>query len=195
MPIDLEKNPIARMDKAITDRLRIAFPEKTFTIQRVPQTLTLKEFERIVHLSPFIGLAWMGFRTDDDAGRSIDGEMLWRLIEVFKASSGLQTRFKGDAKGIGLDAMVDMSAALIHGWTIPGVGSVAVNLANSVIADGYTDEAVVIAQVDFKIRFDAPIADYGLIKLDDFRELAMRWTVNGDDDTINDTVVLQEEAP
>lgn len=193
--IDLAKQPIARMETALTDRLRIAFPEKTFVIERVPQTLTLKEFDRLSRISPFIGLAWTGMRPDAEPGRSIAGRMLWRAILIFKASNSLQTRFKGDAKGIGLDAMIDVVVALLHGWTIPDVGRVAVTLANSVIADGWSDDALVIAQVDFEIRFTSPVADYGLISLDDFRELAVTWAVDDRTATVTETIEPQDETP
>lgn len=195
MAIDLSKQPIARMETAIVERLRIAFPEKTFAIERVPQTMTRTEFNRLARLSPFIGLAWTGMRNDSDAGRAVKGRMSWRLILIFKASNGNETRFKGDRKDLGLDAMVDVSVALLHGWTIPEVGSVAVTLANSVIADGWLDDNLVIAQVDFEIRFTSPIADYGLLTLNDFRELAVTWDIGPGADTITDTFTLQEETP
>ncbi len=195
MAIDLSKQPIARMESALVERLRIAFPEKTVGIERVPQTMTLTEFKRLARLSPLIGLAWTGMRNDGDAGRSVKGRMLWRLILIFKASNGHETRFKGDSKGLGLDAMIDVSIALLHGWTISDVGSVAVTIANSVIADGFLEDDVVIAQVDFEIRFTSPIADYGLLTLDDFRELAVTWDIGPGADTITDTITLQDETP
>jgi hypothetical protein len=191
--MDLSKQPIARMEALIKERLRIAFPAKTFGIERVPQTMTLAEFTRLSRLSPIIGLAWTGMKPDGDAGRRLDGKMLWRLILIYKASNGLEARFKGDAKGLGLDAMMDVSMALLHGWTLPEVGRSTVTLANSVIADGFTDDAVVIAQVDFEIRFAAPVADYDLITLADFKELAVTWALDGATDTFTDT--MTQETP
>ncbi|MBB4955559.1 hypothetical protein H4S14_003598 [Agrobacterium vitis] len=191
--MDLSRQPIARMEALIKERLRIAFPARTFSIERVPQTMTLNEFVRLSRLSPFIGLAWTGMKPDGDAGRRLDGKMLWRLILIYKASNGFEARFKGDAKGLGLDAMVDVSLALLHGWTLPEIGRCAVTLANSVTADGFTDDAVVIAQVDFEIRFAAPVADYGLITLAALKELAVTWALDGSADTITDTI--SQEAP
>lgn len=191
--MDLSRQPIARMEALIKERLRIAFPPKTFGIERVPQTMTLSEFARLSRFTPFIGLAWTGMKPDGDAGRRLDGKMLWRLILIYKASNGLEARFKGDAKGLGLDAMIDVSMALLHGWTLPEVGRSAVTLANSVIADGFTDDAVVIAQVDFEIRFAAPVADYDLITLAEFKALAVSWSLDGAADTLTDTI--SQEAP
>ncbi|NKX16155.1 hypothetical protein HGG75_10330 [Ochrobactrum pseudogrignonense] len=58
---ELTKAPIRVMEAAIIARLRLAFPEKKFQIARVPAVLTVKEFERIVRLKPFIGLAGWAF--------------------------------------------------------------------------------------------------------------------------------------
>ncbi|MCY1668324.1 hypothetical protein [Rhizobium sp. SL86] len=196
MGFTLQYTNIRKMEPLLTKRLRLAFPEKTFAIERVPQVMTVKEFERLARLSPFIGLAWVGFRADANSGRMLSGRMLWRLILIFKASNGLETRFKGDVKGIGLDAMADVAIALMHGWTVPDAGPVSVTGANSVIADGWSDEAVVIAQVDFEIYCTAHPGKLDLITPDDFRALSIDWMVEPDPDAVpvSDTLTL-DDAP
>jgi hypothetical protein len=194
--MELQYTSIRKMEPQLTERLRLAFPARVFSIARVPQVLTIKEFERLARQSPFIGLAWLGFRADVDSGRMVKGNMLWRLILIFKASNGLETRFKGDVKGIGLDAMADVSIALLHGWTIPGTGAVSVTSANSVIADGWSDDAVVIAQVDFQVTCAATPARLNLITADDFAGIGVTWRLEPDPDAIplSDMINL-DEAP
>jgi len=177
MALDLAHQPIRAMEPLITERLRLAFPEKVFAIERIPQVLTIKEFERLSRLSPFIGLAWTGFKPDGANNRITKGVMLWRLVLVFKASSGLETRFKGDQRGLGLDAMIDVAIVLMNGWTLPGIGTSHVTLANSVIADGHSDDAMVIAQVDFEIRFASTIAIYKIFTPEDFVSIGATWAV------------------
>lgn len=177
MALDLAHQPIRAMEPMITERLRLAFPEKDFTIERIPQTLTIKEFERLSQLSPFIGLAWTGFKPDGENNRITKGAMLWRLVLIFKASNSLQTRFKGDTRGLGLDAMIDVAIVLMNGWTLPGIGTSHVTLANSVIADGWTDDSIVIAQVDFEIRFTSTLAIYKLFTPEDFTAIGATWAV------------------
>lgn len=179
--MDLASAPIRLMEPAIVDRLRLAFPAKTFAIERVPQTLSIKEFERLARLAPFIGLAWTGFKPDGAAGRMTKGDMLWRLILIFKASSTNEMRFKGDTRGLGLDAMIDVAVVLLHGWTIDGIGKCQVTLANSVIADGWLDDGVVIAQVDFAVSFAATPAIFALKTAEDFLRLGITWAVDPED--------------
>jgi hypothetical protein len=78
--MDLSSAPIRVMEPAIKARLRLAFPEKDFTIERIPQTLTIKEFERLSRLSPFIGLAWAGFKPDGANERITKGPLQGRQI-------------------------------------------------------------------------------------------------------------------
>ena len=195
--MDLSTSPIRTMQGPIIDRLRLGFPVKDFTIERVPQVLTLKEFERIARASPFIGLAWTGFKPDGETNARITkGDMKWRLILVFKASSTLETRFKGDAKGIGLDAMVDVAVLLLNGAVFQNIGTSQVTGADSVIADGWTDDNLVIAQVDFTVKFFATPVRLQLVTPEDFLTMGITWAVepalDGAPD-VTDTVDMSED--
>ncbi|MGW9946992.1 hypothetical protein J2W92_002329 [Rhizobium leguminosarum] len=181
--MDLAYAPIRKMEPPIVDRLRLAFPAKDFSIERIPQTLTIKEFERLVKQAPFIGLAWTGMKPDPASGRILKGVMLWRLVLVFKASNGLETRFKGDRRGIGLDAMLDVAVALLQAAEIPGVGIATVTSANSVIADGWTDDNVVISQIDFNVAFQISPAAFQLVTVDDLQQIGVSWAFAEDPDT------------
>ncbi|MGR8925029.1 hypothetical protein ACU8MB_14935 [Rhizobium leguminosarum] len=193
--MDLAYAPIRKMEPPIVERLRLAFPAKDFSIERVPQTLTIKEFERLVKQSPFIGLAWTGMKPDPASGRILKGVMLWRLVLVFKASNGLETRFKGDRRGLGLDAMIDVAVALLQAAEIPGVGIATVTSANSVIADGWTDDNVVIAQIDFNVAFQISPAAFQLLTLDDLKRIGVSWAFAEDPEitVATDETELPEE--
>lgn len=190
--MDLATSPIRVMEPAIVERLRLAFPVKDFQIERVPPVLTMKEFERVTRLTPFIGLAWMGIRPDTASGRVLQAAMRWRLVMIVKASNSLETRFKGDTKDIGLDAMVDVAAALLQGHTFPGIGASALTGAEGVYAEGWADEAIVLANVDFEIRYAFSPAALKLVTPGDFRELGVSWLAN-DDANVETTQTIQPQ--
>lgn len=191
--VELTKAPIRVMEAAIIDRLRLAFPAQKFQIQRVPAVLTVKEFERVVRLRPFIGLAWMGLQPDRDHGRLLSGAANWRLVLVVKASNGLDTRFKGDRFDIGLDAMIDVSSVLLSGCTLPDIGTCTVTRAEAVYADGWADDATVLAQVDFDVRFTSPLSAFQIKTLDDLKSLGITWITNGDEESpISQTITPEE---
>ena len=190
---ELTKAPIRVMEAAILARLRLAFPEKKFQIERVPAVLTVKEFERIVRLKPFIGLAWMGLQPDRDHGRLLSGVANWRLVLVVKASSNLDARFKGDRFDIGLDAMIDVSSVLLSGCTLPDIGTCTVTRAEAIYADGWADDATVLAQVDFDVRFTSPLSAFQIKTLDDLKSLGVTWITNGEEEpVISDTINTEE---
>ncbi|MQB37261.1 hypothetical protein DXT97_10675 [Agrobacterium tumefaciens] len=185
--------PIRNQEPLIIERLRIAFPEKIFTIERVPQVLSIKQFTRIANQTPYIGLAWTGMKPDADNGRMLKGNMLWRLILVSAVSSGLEARLKGDKYDIGMDAMVDVASVLLQGVNFDDQGVTSVTLANSVIADGWSDDNVAIAQVDFTFSFACRAAATGKMQPDDFKALGITWSVNGSPDTVSDELQPPQE--
>lgn len=179
MNLDLATAPIRIMRPKIVDRLRLVFPERDFTISAVPSVMTIDEFKRITRTLPFIGIAWMGMTVDRGAGRQLTAVMNWRLMLVVKASSNLDARFEGDSRDIGLDAMVDVATAALHFAELPHVGHASVTSAQAVFADGWADEATVIAYVDFAIRFATSLARISADDLDSLRLLGVAWLLDG----------------
>lgn len=192
--LELTKAPIRVMEAAIIDRLRLAFPAQKFQIQRVPAVLTVKEFEQVVRMRPFIGLAWMGMQPDRDHGRLLSGVANWRLVLVVKASNGLDTRFKGDRFDIGLDAMIDVSSVLLSGCTLSDIGTCTVTRAEAVYADGWADDATVLAQVDFDVRFTSPLSAFQIKTLDDLKSMGITWITNGDEEPEISQTITPEES-
>ena len=178
--INLAASPIRTIEPLVTARLRLAFPEKSFGLERIPAVLTVKEFERVLRLSPFLGLAFLGVDTDAKSGRQLQAAMRWRLVLVFKASRDLRTRFSGDAHDIGLDAMTDVAIALLQGAVFEGVGASTVTSAEAVYADGWEDDLTVVNQVDFKVAYSTGAGPFQLKTIDDFRTLGATW-LNGDE--------------
>jgi len=183
--VDLALAPIRIMEPAIIARLRLAFPVKDFTIERVPPTLTTKEFERVARLTPFIGLAWTGMQPDPASGRQIKASWGWRLVLIVKASSSLEARFKGDARDMGLDGMSDVAIALLQGAVFKDIGDCTVSSAQAVYAEGWADDATVVAWVDFNIRTNFSPAGLSLITADDFLNLDVAWLNPEADDPAN----------
>ncbi|MBB4122917.1 hypothetical protein [Martelella radicis] len=181
MAINPALSIIARQSPLIEERLRIAFPEKVFAFERVPMAMSLREFNRVSRLTPFLGLAWMGMKTGNDA-RLLSGTMQWRLFLVYAASSGLEARFKGDMRGLGLDAMTDVAAVVLNGVSFDDAGVITVTGANPIVADGFADDNIALAQLDFSFSFVASTAELALETADDFDALGVTWALATSDD-------------
>lgn len=191
--MELSLAPIRVMEPAITARLRLGFPAKKFQIHRVPAVLTIDEFKTVVRLTPYIGLAWMGIQPDRNASREFKGVANWRLVLVVKASSKLETRFKGDQHDIGLDAMIDLASVLLNGFSFDGIGTCTVTSAEAIYADGWSDAATVLAQVDFDIQYTARLSQYQFKTQDDFKQLGVSWlTDDASDPVVQETITSEE---
>ncbi|PCI03850.1 MAG: hypothetical protein COB78_05710 [Hyphomicrobiales bacterium] len=189
--------PIKSMEPVIVDRLRMAFPEKDFAIERIPANMTINEFGRIARLSPFIGLSWVNMKSDPDSGRQLKANWGWRLFLVFKASGNLQVRFKGDARDIGLDSMSDVAIVMLQGAVFKDIGTCTVTSAEATYAEGWADDDTVVAMVNFHISTVTSPAAYALVEPDDFSMLTVAW-LNGsagdpeDQPVINQTIDIPQ---
>ncbi|RNC91105.1 MAG: hypothetical protein ED558_14210 [Oricola sp.] len=190
-PATLETAPIATIEQPIVDRLRLAFPPRNFTIERVPSTMTLREFQRHARATPFVGLAWLGLDPDEANGRQLKAKMRWRAILITSART-LEARFKGDARDIGLDAMIDVLSLILNGWTIAGIGAVTVTGAKAVFAEGNEDDDVAIAQVDFSVAYVARLAAMQIKTAADLQAIDIQWLAGGDTPPAAGTQTLEQ---
>lgn len=180
--MNLSTSPIRTIEPKVTERLRLAFPEETFSLERIPSVLTVKEFERVLRQPPFLGLAFMGIKPDPASGRQLQAAMRWRLLLVVKASRDLRTRFSGDAHEIGLDAMTDVAIALVQGHVIESIGATRVTSVEAVYAEGWGDDATVVNQVDFEVAYSWSAAPLKIKTPDDLRSLGVTWLNAGSPD-------------
>lgn len=178
--MDISLMPIRSMEPKILDRLRKVFPAQKFQMDRVPSVLTINEFERLTRQSPFIGLAFTGMRPDANSGRHLLAKFQWRLVIILKATGNPDRRFKGDSRDIGLDALVDVATAILHGHTVPDIGRCAVTGTEAVYAEGWGDMATVLAHVNFEVSSTLNATDLQLETPDDFKGINATWMLEGE---------------
>lgn len=173
--VDKSQAPIALQEPLLIERLRAGFPAQMFKIERVSSAMTANEFNRWINNGCFLGLAWSGMKAGETE-RRLTGDMRWSLFIVYRSTSSLEARFKGDVKGLGIDAMVDVACALIHGFSNK-TGRCAVTAANAVIPEGFANDAVVVAQVDFTFSFATDTAALDIEAGDDLAEIGVTWSL------------------
>ncbi|RFC63607.1 hypothetical protein DYI37_11415 [Fulvimarina endophytica] len=187
--MDLSTTPIRTIEPLLIERLRLVFTKQKFSLDRVPSVLTIKEFERIVRQTPFIGLAFLSVAPSRNSGRQMQAVMRWRLFLVVTATRDLRTRFSGDAQDVGLDPMTDAAAAALQGWSIDRIGDVAVTGIEAVYADGWADDATVVNQVDFEVSYSASSSMLRLADPGDFKRLAVSWPTAGAPDLTRSEII------
>lgn len=175
--MDKSQAPIALQEPLIINRLRTGFPANIFTIERVSSAMTSAEFNRWINNGLFLGLAWNGMKAGETE-RRLTGDQRWSLFIVYRSTSSLEARFKGDARGLGIDAMVDVACALIHGFR-NDVGRCAVTAANAVVPEGFANDAVVVTQIDFTFSFATDTAELDIEAGDDLTAIGVTWSLSG----------------
>lgn len=189
-PAPAFSGPLPRTAMALSERLKLAFPEKLFQHQFVPAKLTAADWKQLTRITPFVGLGWNDIEPNPDAGRLFSGESRWTVFLVTKNAQGIGPRYFGDARAPGLFSMVQAAVALLNGFTIEDVGTAFVTKAGNLYAEGWDTDESAIGGVDVSVGFTLPIGD-GVdgIELDDFKTFEITWNFAGANQLVD---VVQE---
>ena len=153
-------DPISDMHLAIEPLLRPYFVAGKWQIDAVPHPLSLGEFQRLLGVAPWIGIAWREFKVDANAGRQLKGAHSLMLTMAVKNASGRAARLFGDRLGPGLYPSLATAAGALHGRTIAGLGTLQVTRAGQAYADGFGDLTVAIGVVELTcVTLMTPLAD------------------------------------
>lgn len=182
---------LAAIGSAVRARLELGFPPSRFEHQFMPAKISQAEWKSLMRRTPFVGLGWNALDPTRDVGRLFTGESHWSLFLATRNSASIRGRYFGDAQGPGLFPLVTAAVAMLHGWTIPEIGSVAVTKAANVYAEGWEDESA-IAAVDFCVATVIPVAGAVTAPWDlgTFEELGITWNWDGADRIEGDLVEI-----
>ncbi len=176
-----------RLAATIEARLRLAFPAEIFGFQLMPPIPSRAEWERLTTRRPCLGLAWAGLAPDEKSGRMLSGRAEW-VVYLIVDNSAVDRRFLGDTRGIGLLGMVTAASYLLHGWTLPDVGTAFVTGIESLTKEDWGNDTTAIAGLSLSVPI---IPDAGIAAapdLNDLLRIGATWLVNGREiaeDTIN----------
>lgn len=153
-------DPISDMHLAIEPLLRPYFVAGKWQIDAVPHPLSLGEFQRLLGVSPWIGIAWREFTPAANAGRLLKGTHSLMLTLAVKNASGRVARLFGDRLGPGLYPALATAAGALHGRTVQGLGTLQVTRAGQAYSDGFGDLTVAIGVVELTCHtVMTPMAD------------------------------------
>ncbi|MDC7787968.1 hypothetical protein PQJ75_13815 [Rhodoplanes sp. TEM] len=176
----MSTDPITAVHQAVEARLRTVFAPSRWPFELVPSPMTLDEFKGVVaKATPWLGFSWRSIEPDANAGRTITGRLGFTLTIVIKNTSRA-ARFLGDRVGPGLYPSTIAAAALLHGLTVPGVGTLSVTRAGSAFADGWSDVGIAIATVDVDVGVDLSDALDAIASSDDFLRLVTAWDLDAE---------------
>ena len=171
--------PLSRTAQAITARLQLAFPPGKFQHALVPAKLNEKTLLQMSVKTPYVGLGWNVVEGDKDSARLFRGETHWTVFLLTKNAAGVAHRYFGDKQGPGLFTMVEAATAVLHGWTVPGIGTAFVERAGTLYAEGWDADGLAMAGVDFTIGATWPAAEVlAGAASDPLQTLGIEWDFN-----------------
>ena len=173
---------LAQTSDALIARLQVCFPPTLFTHNLVPAKVTPLAWKILTRRCPFVGLGWDTISESDNA-RLFNGQSHWTAFFVTKNVSGIRGRVYGDELGPGLFTMIEAGVAMLHGFTIPGIGSVQVKAANNVSVDGWEDDEMAVGTVNFDVGYTLAKRDALTLDVNDdgyFDTLGIDWNFGGD---------------
>ena len=144
---------------AITARLQLVFPPARFQHSFIPAKLTTPVWSRLTTKTPFVGVGWNALEGDKEQSRIFDGESTWTVFLCTKNASGHRPRFFGDQQAPGLFSMVHAAVAVLHGWTLDGVGTGFVDRAANAYSDGWDMDDMAIASIEFRMGASLTVGD------------------------------------
>lgn len=187
-------DPITAFTNAVEERLRTWFLKKTWEWHIVPRQLTLAEFKQISTKTPLLAWAWTKITPAANAGRQFTGEAEFTLTLVTKNPTKSRARYLGDAQGAGLFPSTALAVAVLHGWTLPGHGTLLVTAVDQTYADGHDDYALSMASIDVKATIAFGDFLQAVQASPEFLSLAVTWDAEPAEDEPTDIITPPQGA-
>ena len=183
--------PLAEIGRALQARLQLVFPVLRFQYDVVPAKITADIWKQLLKRTPFVGLGWNMIRkSGGDDTRLFEGISSWSVFLVVKNPSSVSARYFGDAQGAGLFLLTQAAIGVLHGFTIPGYGSVQVSQAGNVYAETWDDDAAAV-MLDLTVGTTLPLPEVVSAPgdLDEFAAMMAEWNFGGAD-VLTDQIVV-----
>jgi hypothetical protein len=132
-------------------RLDLVFPATTFGRPIVNPKLTTGEWKELTQRTPLVGIGWDALAPTSPESRLYVGTTKWTVFLVARNVAGPLQRLAGDALGVGLWDMVTAATAVLHGATIPDVGTAFVSSVQSMVSEAWDMENLVLACLDVSV--------------------------------------------
>jgi hypothetical protein len=173
--------PLALLAKAIECRARVFFPENQFGLVWLPARVTPKAWNALVKKYPTIGLCFASFGRGESQS-DLTGPSHWQMVVATKNPNRNTGQMFGDATSPGLLTMLGAAGIALHGFTIPGFGSVKVSELTHAMIEQLEDEDVAIGTVDFTVNTGVRMAEVvsgDLTQADPMATLNVQWSFDG----------------
>jgi hypothetical protein len=186
--IFIRPGPLAAIAAGLRGRLELVFPLTRFDHQWMPPKMSKAAWDTMTRRPPFIGLGFDRFyRVQTQNDLAVISE--WTLCVVVKNERGLKWLMVGDEGGPGFFSLIEVAASVLHGFTIPDIGSVQVVSADHTKIEGDEDQTLTMGVIALTVGADLRLKNVlggEVVKPSDLTTQTIEWTF-GDADTVSQT--------
>ena len=146
----------------------------------MPARVTPDVWKQLIRRPPFIGVGWPGFHTGNGSMSELNGNSTWNVHLVTVNQRGPAARYFGDDAAPGLFDLVCAGTAILHGYTIPGGGTIQVAQADCTYVEGYNDPNLAMATIELMVRTSIPLSSaIGDVTVQALTATTVAWSFNG----------------
>lgn len=178
----IRPGPIEQIARALRGRLELVFPpNKPFSHQWMPARVDRDAWRRLTERMPMVAIGFNEFQRVQTQS-SLAVISYWTIFAATKNERGQEGLMFGDKLAPGLLSLMQVAAAAVHGFTMPGLGTIQVTKAANAMIEEETDPSLGIAAIDLEVKADLALA--GLLSGPDVAgaDLAMQqivWNFDG----------------
>lgn len=190
-------DPISAMIDATRAALQEHLPPQRWHYTEQSDTMSEKQFNRLVGRCPHVAIAWAGWPGDQSAGKRFQGRLGLRIWIVVRHTH-LEKRFRGDAAGPGLYPTMATAIAALHGLTLPEIGALKVTSAAPAFAQGFLDQDIAVGLIELSTPVHMPDVLGAVEALPPFAGLDVDWELarkegHAEAPDAQDEITLNEE--
>lgn len=169
------RGPLFDCKTALWERLELGFPEKQFARAVLPARPSADTWKRAFTRPPMIGIAWLGLTPQKESGRKLRASSNWMLFFVCRNPKP-EALLTGDAYGVGMLGLAGLASALLHDWTVPGLGTWSIRTIDNAALQDFIDEELGV--VALEVSCDLTVIDVDAADaLPEFLRLGAQWTL------------------
>lgn len=143
---------IGALEDAIMLRCEAAAGDLVQAVQSLPGDWDDEMFSRLAAAVPGVFVIFSGGQRSSGAGQqeaAIDGR--WSVLVCTGHASGETARRRGDALEVGAYQLVNRLAAQLHGFTVPGVGTLSLLGVNNLFTGTVDKKGLAVYALDFSL--------------------------------------------
>lgn len=152
-----EGGPLAKAGEAIRARLELAFPPAKFEHHWMPARLDREVWEQLTRRTPMIAVGFNGFRKPETIS-SLNVISEWSVYVTTKNPSGQRNVLFGDKLAPGQLDLAGIGAAILHGFTIPAIGTIQVQSVANAMVEDYKEAGLSITAIELAVPVDLSLA-------------------------------------